>query len=236
MQIFKNENYVINKGVYINNNFIFDNRLVERLRIDETLDCKIIQDIFNVNNTSDVLKKTKAKNNEVKRHFQYLYNLDIISFKRQFTKKTIYSNNLFCVLINIILSYFLRILPFFILNFFIAIILNINIFLSLYIFIYFFTSIIVHEIGHLIVFYFLNNFKMQCFVVIEKFQIKLITCELSDFYRKIVALTGPLVAIIYLIIIIIITNQKILLLGVMLNFFMLLPFFDDGKHLWAKKR
>lgn len=227
--------YKLNEGIEVTPNNLIDYRVCEMMEYSKDFNYTIVKYIINNNNINDLIKDKKYNVSDIKYCLQTLYELDILTFKRPFTNKIIYESNIITLYWKAIIKYIVRLLPVSLLFLGSLLIINKNFYNVINFFLLFFTLISIHELGHLVSFYVINNRKINCYVRINRFNFELCTKNLGRIDKIIISIFGPLSAIIIGLIYYILTNDIRILYCLVWHLSMLLPFFEDGKHIWFKQ-
>lgn len=232
MKFYSTDSYIVSKDFELNEGYIYDYRINAKTLFNEHCNYKIIKEIVNSSNCSIILKKIGEENsNALKYNLKFLYDNDLLMINRPFAKYVIYKRNLTSLVLKVCLVYLSRVLLTYFLLSIILKILNINN-LNLKTSLVVLLSILLHEIGHIIAFYKVNGFKLNCYVSINYLDISVITPILKRFDKAFVALTGPLLGAFFLLVITFLTNNMFYLIFVTIHLSMLIPIFDDGKELF----
>ena len=92
MKFYRFDKYIINNGISLRKNYIYDKRIDELIKLDNE-DFYIIKCIFKNTKISEILKNENIDIDMLKVWLEYLYNNDILILNRCFYKKTIYMSN-----------------------------------------------------------------------------------------------------------------------------------------------
>lgn len=235
MNYYTFDSYTINKGIKVTPNNLIDFRVSEVMNYSKDLDYTIVKYIIGNSKVSELIKDKKYAVSDIKNCLQTLYELDILSFKRPLTNKIIYESNIIMLYWKAMIKYIVRLLPVSLLFFGSLLMIKKNFHYVLNFFVLFFALILIHEFGHLVSFYIINNRRINCYFRINRFNFELCTKNLCRKDKIIIAICGPLSAIIIGFIYYILTHDIPVLLCLVWHISMLLPFFDDGKHIWFKQ-
>lgn len=232
MKLYIDTKYKIARGITLYNNTIYDRRINEKISVDDPYSINIIGKILKSRSIMELVN-SNIDNENIRLNMRLLYELDIICLESKYSKKIIYYKNPITMYIFSILLYFLRCIPvflFFIIN---SLLGEKSLIVCIKTLLLVFTTIIVHELSHSLIHMYLSNFKNKFYIVIDKFSIYIVTRELLSYGKKIIALFGPLSGGVLSLIYYMIIKDNIYILITLYHLSMLLPFFEDGKHIWG---
>lgn len=233
MKIYLFDRYKINTDVKFHNNYISDDRLNQKIKIEGEMNRKLVYLIFNNYNVKYLLKNEGVNKQVLRDMLSALYDLDIVYFIRPYSNKCFYDKNFFLLGIKTMVSYIIRFMPYILGYIILALLLNNKLSDIIYNIVIFFGMCFVHEFTHLYCYYLCNSKRMECYFRINIFSIQLITNKTNKKNSRLIAISGPMLASICGILLFMINNEPIVLIFVLLHLSMLLPFFDDGKKIWS---
>lgn len=228
MEFYKFDRYYINKGIVLKDGYIYDARINVNIEL-ESSSYRIAKYIFHYNKISDIIDNHHIKMDELKDLLYLLYSNDILSLKRFLSKRSIYTNNIFNLIIKSGILFYARASISIIL---LPLVFDISFLVS---FIYcsiFILTILFHELGHLSTYYILSDYKYNVYINIDKMKFEIITALDNTLDFKLVAAMGPLFGIIISIFFSMILRERIILVFSVFHILLILPFFQDGKKIW----
>lgn len=229
LEFYKFDKYCINKGVCLEIDGIYDERLNNKIYIEKD-DYKYIQCIFNNNKIADLLKKDFNRET-LKYYINFLYCNDMLSIKRMFAKKTIYSRDVLKLILKSSIIFYLRSLsivffiPFFVKYQFLDIFFTWSLFII---------TVIFHEIGHIYTYHLIQSDK-GIYINIDKFKFEVVVNINNDFNSRLVSLIGPISGALFSFFLYIIIRNTTIIIFIIFHVILLFPFFQDGKILWNIK-
>lgn len=228
MQFYKFDKYYINNGIELIDGYLYDKRIDSRIELNEYC-YDVIESIFRLNKVSSVIKHCNIDKQVLRYHLEFLYNNDILSVNRFFSKKSFYTNNIVKTIIKSSCLFYLRTSIFI---FLIQIIFNLSLLESFMYWNMLTLTILFHEIGHGYTYYILSKRKTNIYINVNKFDFEVVTPLISGLKLKIIAVMGPIIGMISAICIFFIFREKIILIFIIFHLLQLTPFFKDGKNLW----
>ncbi len=233
MKIYKFDKYKINTGILFSNNYILDERINQKIIIDDHENKKLIKLIFNNYSIKNLLHDSDINTQCLKELLNTLYLLDIICFIRPYSNKCFFEKNIFIMTVKTIVSYMLRFIPFIVCCSNLGMLLNTKLNKIIYIVITFIIMCFVHEFSHIYCYFICNSKNLECYFRINALNIQLITNKTNKKNSRLIACLGPLLASTCGLILFLIIHEPIILGFIFIHLSMLLPFFNDGKIIWS---